>query len=335
MDFTYGPLGFLSQQVLFYGSTAAMAKAYSLSLAVATFALLIHWSRKNFSLPIAILVSYVVGATAVSFVDAGDLIVVPITLLGMLCILRAACRRKGAWVRRSTSPSSTDFTTRRIEIAILGFAGALGLLVKFSGGVTAAVVLVAVVVAGNGHRIRDAAIAAGSFAGTVVVAWVATGNNPGNLPAFLRYAVNISAGYPVAMQLETGRSVQWWYALIGALVVGTFAALCLWSVRGRLKICSALLLLATFVWALKEGFVRHDLHDLILFGLLPVLLLILPLPTSRWRPYLASAVAFLTGRRMGGGWLGAPQHPRCHPRREGPDIGDVHHRFAGLPHVHH
>jgi len=293
MDFTYGPLGFLSQQVLFYESTAALAEVYAMSLAVATFALLIHWSRKNFSLPIAILVSYVVGATAVAFVDAGDLIVVPAAMLGMLCIAQSSLQAQGGFGTQIEPRTEHELAMRQIGITILGFAGAVGLLVKFSGGVTIAVMLVAVVAAGNRHRIRDAAIAAGAFVGTVVVAWMATGNSPVNLPAFIRYAVNISGGYPLAMQLETGRTDQWWYALVGALAVAAFAVLSLRKTRGRFKYCSALLIVATFAWALKEGFVRHDAHDLILFGLMPVLLVTLPLPTSRWRPYLAPAIAFL------------------------------------------
>lgn len=276
MDFTYGPLGFLAQEILFYGSTAALAMAYAFFLAIATFTLLIHWSRRSFGLPIAIVLSYVVGATVIAMVDLGDLMMAPATLLAVLCIHR------------------TDVKRRQIGIAILGAAGGVALLVKFSDGVVALVVLVAAVLAGREHRVREAVIASGSYLGAVLLGWLATGNPIDQFPTFMRYSASVASGYSTAMQIETGRTEEWWFALVGGSALVVAAILSLWPIRGRVKIAATIVLVVVFWWALKEGFVRHDAHDLILFGYLPLLLISLPLPRVSMRPFLVSFLALLT-----------------------------------------
>jgi hypothetical protein len=276
IDFTYGPLGFLSQQTLFFGSTAALSLIYLAVVITAMFALLIHWSRKSFTLPFAVAVSYIIGATAVAFLDPGDLVMIPVTLFGMLCIAHSDLRR------------------RQIGIAVLGVAAAACLLGKFSDGVVATAVLVAVVAAGQGlRRLVDTAIAGVALAATIVVAWVLTGNSLGNLGEFLRNAISLSGGYSSAMQLEIGRTDEWWYALVATLVIAVVATLGFRQSYGRVRIASVVVLLAVTWWAFKEGFVRHDAHDLIFFGFVPILLLVVPIPTSRLRPCLAAAIAFL------------------------------------------
>jgi hypothetical protein len=277
IDFTYGPLGFVSQQVLTYGSTAAIALIYVVVVSVATFTLLIFWARRSFSLPVSVMVSYVVGATAVALIDPGDLIIVPVVLFGMSCLTQGEVHR------------------RQIGIALFGLVAGIALLEKFSDGVVAVVVLAAIAATGPGRRwVSDAAIGLGSLVGTVVIAWVATGNSLADLGGYLRYSIDLSDGYASAMQIETGRTDEWWYALLAFLVIGAVAVCSLWRSSTRVKVATAVVLVAAMWWGLKEGFVRHDGHDLIFFGFVPALLLVLPVPSSRLRQGLVAGIVFLT-----------------------------------------
>jgi hypothetical protein len=276
IDFTYGPLGFVSQQVLTYGSTAAIALIYVAVVSVATFTLLIYWARRSFSLPVSVIVSYVVGATAVALLDTGDLIIVPVILFGMACLTQVEVHR------------------RQIGMALFGLVAGIALLEKFSDGVVAVVVLAAIAAAGTGRRwMSEAAIGGASFVATVVIAWVATGNSLADLGSYLRYSVAVSDGYASAMQIETGRTDEWWYALLAVLVIGAVAVCSLWRSPTRVKAATAVVLVAALWWGLKEGFVRHDGHDLIFFGFVPALLLVLPVRSSRLRQGLVAGVALL------------------------------------------
>jgi hypothetical protein len=276
IDFTYGPLGFVSQQVLTYGSTAAIALIYVAVVSVATFTLLIFWARPSFSLPVSVLVSYVIGATAVALIDTGDLIIIPVVLFGMACLTEVEVQR------------------RQIGIALFGLMAGIALLEKFSDGVVAVVVLAAIAATGPGRRwVSEAAIGLGSFVATVIIAWVATGNSLADLGGYLRYSIALSDGYASAMQIETGRTDEWWYALLAFLVIGAVAACSLWRSSTRVQVATAVVLVAALWWGLKEGVVRHDGHDLIFFGFVPALLLVLPVPSSRLRQGVLAGVAFL------------------------------------------
>jgi len=277
IDFTYGPLGFVSQQVLTYGSTAAIALIYTAVVSVATFTLLTSWARRSFTLPVSVIVSYVVGATAIALIDPGDLIIVPVVLFGMACLVQG------------------DVHRRQVGIALFGMLAGLALLEKFSDGVVAVVVLAAIGAAAPGRRwVSDAAIGLTAFVGTVGIAWVATGNRLTDLPAYLRYSIDVSGGYASAMQIETGRTDEWWYALLAFMVIGVLAMCSVWRSPTRAKVSIAVVLVAAMWWGLKEGFVRHDGHDLIFFGFVPVLVLVLPVPSARLRQGSLAAIAFLT-----------------------------------------
>jgi hypothetical protein len=277
LDFTYGPLGFLTQQTLFFGSTAALSVVYVGLIVTAMFALLIQCSRRSFPLWFAVIISYVIGATCIALMDPGDLMMVPITLFGMLCI------------------AQTDFRRRKIGVAVLAVAGGACLLGKFSDGAISVVILVAVVASSARlQRLVNAVIAGSVLAVTVVAAWVTTGNSLGNLGEFLRYSISVANGYSSALQVEIGRTDEWWYALVVTAVIVTFATLRLGSTGGRVRIASAVVLLAVTWWAFKEGLVRHDAHDLIFFAFMLTLLLAIPIPTPSLRPHLGVSLALLT-----------------------------------------
>jgi hypothetical protein len=288
MAFTYGPLGFLSQPTLFFGSTAALAGLFLLVIDVAMFSLLVYWWRLKFPLPIALVLSYLTGATAEAFIDPGDRIVIPVTLFSLLLIRAREGRGK------------------RIGLAVLGVLAGVALLGKVSDGVVAvAVLVVAAVATSRGRRRTNLVVALAPLLGTIVVIWVALGNPVGNLPQFLRYEAASASGYAAAMQVETGRTLQWWLA---GLVVALVAAVSLISLRHRPRrerLSYSVILLAATWWALKEGLVRHDSHDLIFFGFMLIILAAVPATTASSRVWLLGAVTVATASA----WIAAGSVP--------------------------
>ena len=109
LDFTYGPLGFLTVRTLYFGSTAALAFVYQFVVLWALFTLLFRCCRASLPLIPAALVSYGIGATSVALVDPGDLLMAPTILLGIL-----ALRQQQAPVRRA-------LVTVLVTVSAVGF----------------------------------------------------------------------------------------------------------------------------------------------------------------------------------------------------------------------
>jgi hypothetical protein len=277
MNFTYGPLGFLSQRVLFFESTAVLATVYLFLVTVATFSLLIHWFRQAFPLPIALLLGYVVGATTAELVDPGDHILVPITLFGLL------------WVREH------DARIQELGVAFLGVLTGTALLGKASDGAVAVVILAIVVACRTGRqRVVDAAIGTAALVGTILAAWLSTGNSLVDIPTFFRNSLSAASGYSSAMQLATTHVRQWWLAVIMILIIAALAALSLRQSPRRVRLPFIVIVLVVTWWALKEGFVR-DGNQYIFFGFTLVLMAALPIPSPRvGRLVVAGAVALAT-----------------------------------------
>ena len=263
MNFTYGPLGFLSQRTLFFESTAVLATVYLFLVTVATFSLLIHWFRKAFHLPMALLLGYVVGATTAELVDPGDHILVPITLFGLL------------WIRQH------DARVQELGVAFLAVLTGSALLGKASDGAVAVVILAVVVACRTGRqRVVDAAIGAAALVSTILVTWLSTGNSLVHIPTFFRNSLSAASGYSSAMQLPTTHVRQWWLAMIMILIIGAVAALSLRRSPGRVRLPFILIALVVTWWALKEGFVR-DGNQYIFFGFTLVLVAAMPIAAPR------------------------------------------------------
>ena len=277
LDFTYGPLGFLTVRALYFGSTAALSFLYQFVVALALFSLLFRFTRKSLPPLLAAVVSYAIGATAVELVDAGDLLMGPTFLLAILAV-----REERPW-------------NRRLLLAVMGTIGAVGILVKFGDGLVVIGFAVIIVAVGRGKaRIAEAASAGLSFVVVVLVSWVATGNRLGSLPEYLRYSVSIAGGYASAMQVEIGRTDEWWYAGIVLLVLAGLTVLVVRVVGRREQVGTALLVAAYAWWGLKEGFVRHDGHDLIFFSSMLVALAIFEFSSAGLRPFYIATVAFFS-----------------------------------------
>lgn len=106
---------------------------------------------------------------------------------------------------------------------------------------------------------------AGCFVGSLLISWLGTGQNPANLPLYVRNVLELSSGYNAAMGLDeptilfaTGLSLA--VALVALMVWG-------WWVAGRrLGVSTALVLVAAFSFIKwKHGFLRADGHVYIFF----------------------------------------------------------------------
>lgn len=279
MDFTYGPLGFLIIPTLYYPTTSLLSICYLLLTRGALFTLLLRASTRNFSPYFAILAAFVVGATAIGLVDPADI------LMGIELLLA-----NEAFQSRGSPRTATAFTL------VLGAVAGAGLLVKFSVGLLG-FGLLAVVAASTVRWRRNSAEALGTFAAATFLAWLATGNSPAHIFTYLHMSISIAGGYAGAMSLEIGRIDEWYYA---AIIIACLATCLAWSLAGadkRRAVCQALAF-AGFAWvALKEGYVRHDGHDLEFFGLMLVAFLAVPwpklrLPSARLATALGVATVF-------------------------------------------
>jgi hypothetical protein len=277
MDFTYGPLGFLITPTLYYPTTSLLSICYLLITRGALFVLLLRASRRNFSFYFGILAAFVVGATTIYIVDPADI------LMGIELLLA-----NEAFQSRRSPRAATTVTL------VLGAVAGAGMLVKFSVGLLG-FGLLAVVVASTVRWRRNALEALGAFVVTTFLAWLATGNSPAHIFTYLHMSISIAGGYAGAMSLEIGRVDEWYYA---AILLACLAACLAWSLPGadkRRAVCQALAF-AGFAWvALKEGYVRHDGHDLEFFGLMLVAFLAVPWPKLRLPPArLATALGVAT-----------------------------------------
>ncbi|HYA44098.1 MAG TPA: hypothetical protein VED59_00705, partial [Acidimicrobiales bacterium] len=147
----------------------------------------------------------------------------------------------------------------------------LQMLVEFNVGLVSAWFL-AVAAVCTARRSRAVAVAASSFAGAALVAWLALGQSLGNLASYWRGAVSVTTGYSSAMGISSGRQAENWYAVVDGLAVLALFGL---ASRGRpwRDKAAIFLMIAGLSWeAVKEGFVRHDLHDLTFLGLALVVL---------------------------------------------------------------
>ncbi len=135
----------------------------------------------------------------------------------------------------------------------------------------------------------------GSRAGTafivvIVAALVAAGQDLSNFASYLHGALAVAIGYGSAMGLSSGRGAEDWYAALDLALAVLVFTLALRGSPPRHQV-AAVLMLALWIWeTLKEGFVRHDMHDLIFFGLFVVALGLARLP-RRLVPVQTASIA--------------------------------------------
>lgn len=266
IQFTYGPLAFLTYGSLWYPGLAVAATVWTALVRVAVMASLVWSLRRSFSLGVATALAWVAGVAAF-------LIVTPEPLEG-LAVIWCLVAVRGELPRRWQGP---------LVLALGGFAG-VTLLVKFSVGLVALVLAIVATLTGPARRSVNCALALAGFLVALVITWVATDNSIGLLVPWIVGSVHITTGYSAGMGLELpALAGDYWRAALVTLVVLAAAAWEMRSLRGVTRWGVGLLSLGILAAAFKEGFVRHNLHSLIFFGVAAMALAGLrPLAAARW-----------------------------------------------------
>ena len=167
---------------------------------------------------------------------------------------------------------------RLTMLAALGALAGFQLLVEVNVGLVTAGLAVLAVAGSAGRWGRPALTAAVPFVAVVVLALVAAGQSLSNLASYLRGALAVAAGYGSAMGSSGGRGAENWYAALDAALVVAVFVLALRGAAARAKVV-VVIMLAGWGWeTLKEGFVRHDQHDLTYLALFMLALGLARLP---------------------------------------------------------
>jgi len=281
--FTFGPLGFLVSPQLFFISNTVLAFLFTLAFSTALFAMLIWALRRILPLAAAVVVAYfVVGMSLVSALYFGTDVAVEDVLALVLIVCVFALSRGG-----------DDPPSRWVWI---GLGGALGIfsLVKSSLGIGIAVALLITLICLPAHRWRAMG---GIVLGAVplfCLGWFGTGNGFGNLISFIRSSVDVITGYGAAMSLEDPtRWYSYWLAAGASVLILAVAVVHTRGMARRPRTGICLITLATLWFLFKEGFVRHDEHDLVFFVAAPIVLAAFA-PTWRSPVWLVTAMLGLT-----------------------------------------
>lgn len=247
--FAYGPLGFLSYGAVYYPGLAVAATVWQILLHWAVMATLVWSLRQSFRLVLALPLAWVAGV-------AVFLVVTPEPILGLAVVWCLALARAELPERAETA----------LTVALGGLAG-ISLLIKFSVGLAVLVLAALGVLAGSRARGRRLLLVVDGFVVATVAGWVATGNPIFDLVGWIGGSVQVTAGYSSAMGVDVqALAGDYWRAPLVAVVVLGVAG---WEMRrlaGARRWGVGLLALALLAAVFKEGFVRHNLHSLVYFG---------------------------------------------------------------------
>jgi hypothetical protein len=234
--FTYGPLGFLGTNQLWYASTGELSFLYLIAVRLVLAAAVYLAARRNYGTVGGFVIAVLVIATVGSDVAIAAFIV-------------------AIWFLEH--PPST-----RICDVLMVCGGALAafeLLIKASVGVALAVMVAVVASTWTGSRRRHVVAASSSFVLALLVGWMASGQSLSALPDYMRNSARIVSGYSSAMVVDEP-TIRWEYT--AAMIAFSFGLVCaVYSTIGALdrRRAGAVALWVAFAYfEFKEGFQRHD-----------------------------------------------------------------------------
>jgi hypothetical protein len=155
---------------------------------------------------------------------------------------------------------------------VYGFAFIVFSLIKVSFLTAGFASLVVVVVCWIGRRkfVRATVLALGAPAG-FVAGWMALGQSPSHLAPWIRYSLELEAGYSGAMSLAPKTPVLCAALAALALFAGALIATILHAPRGSLRWAAVIILAEYGFWAWKEGLTRSgNWHTFVFLWFLPL-----------------------------------------------------------------
>jgi hypothetical protein len=144
--------------------------------------------------------------------------------------------------------------------ALMLGACALGGLTKFTLIVMTLIVLVPVTI-DEIRRLKRWPWSLSTFLGGLLVFWLAAGQSPLAISAFVRTRLSLSSGFESAMAIEEGPIFNTQYFILAAGLSIAFVAVDAWErmrYRGLLPLAG---LCACLFLVFKGGYVRHDSHE--------------------------------------------------------------------------
>jgi hypothetical protein len=272
--FSYGPLGFLNSQLVWFSGLAVLSFLYNAAVYVLFCVGLVWALRRRLPLLLCVVIAFVLVA------------VMPLLEMALLGAVFACLWLLGEEER---SPRALN----GFVLAAAAFAAPAALIKLSTGPLVAVVFFLALLGARAGLRRVLAYV--GLLVALLLVLWLASGQSLGGIPAFLQHTAQVSSGYSAAM-LRQSTVAPW--KVTAATIAATGVSLALvgaaWFAgyrdrRGRWA-GVAIVALTTFA-VYKEGVVRTDAGHLTLyFANACVLWLAVGLGGRLWRPFLALAV---------------------------------------------
>jgi hypothetical protein len=247
--FTYGPLGFLQTQLVWFSGQAVLSFLYS-GLIYVVFCVGLVWAlRRRLPLLLACLAAFVAVA------------VLPLLELSLLSAVFACF-----WLLEDAAEPSP----RQLDVFVLAaatFAAPAALIKLSTGPLVPLVLLLALIGARAGARRIVAFLVL--LAVELVVLWAAAGQSLGDVPAFISHTVQISSGYSAAMLRST--EVAPWKVTVAsataiALTIALVAAAWRAAYRDRLGRWAGTAVVALVAFTIyKEGIVRVDAGHLTVY----------------------------------------------------------------------
>jgi hypothetical protein len=278
--FTYGPLGFLQTQLVWFTGQTVLSFLYS-GLVYVVFCVGLVWALRRLPLVLACVAAF------------ACVTVLPLLEMSLLSAVFACF-----WLLEE----GAERTPRQLDAFVVAgatFAAPAALIKLSTGPLVALVLLIALIGARAGARRVVAYLVL--LAAELLVLWWATGQSLGDVPAFVSHTIEISSGYSSAM-LRSTDVAAWKVAAASAAAMALTVALVLaaWRApwrddRGR-RAGTVVVALAAFA-IYKEGIVRVDAgHLTVLFANATVLWVAVGFGAGRswWVPAIAVLVFALS-----------------------------------------
>ncbi|MGH2962258.1 MAG: hypothetical protein ACRDL3_08710, partial [Solirubrobacterales bacterium] len=251
--FSYGPLGFLKSNLLFFPWPARLAALYGIATHLALSLSLVWAARRSLPLPVAVALALV--AAALIRGDAGGIFFkadATVPVLAFIWCVAALDERRSELARKLVVYAGAP--TAAIEV-----------LGKLNTGVVVLAMLTLTVIAIGPHR-RDILAFFASFLASLAALWLAAGQSAGSAGEYVGGGIEIVSGYVSAMVASgPGRAED---AVLAPAVVAVAFGIGWVSTRGlaHWRRAAILVLLAALVFsAFKAGFVRHTVFQVAVF----------------------------------------------------------------------
>lgn len=204
LAYTYGPLGFIGLPQPYFGWTSAIAFAFALGLDLMVCVVIVHLLRRAFPFWLALPLAYVI-ARPLGWMEQWNLVGLLAFVACVELLRRYGARNIPYWA-----------------LVGLGLMAGLSLLGKINVGITVALVAGVLAFFASIQRRPAILIFGASGAAAFVGSWLVLGQNPWDIPQYVRYSIDIAVGYNQAMGMDFGPSMAWIY-LLGLVVIATVA----------------------------------------------------------------------------------------------------------------